>query len=246
MQSEYWSIVYYSLLITISSFLITSIWQDRTSALKRGDEVTVEPDDKSFNDNVQAVEGSYFAVVEEDSEEVGSAVMYRVRTVDGDSMNVRREHLRHRQWYRIAFLEVTNDKKHDCWSSQAFACRRLAFYVVFHKQGLDEALKFALHDAAETAREKAAELAENAGSTAAAAGSVANGASIQGQAAEGVLAAVREARAPVAHQERRRRCDVSEEEFERRQALVKQESGVAATHRQRHTFQVERESQLLV
>ena len=98
MQSEYWSIVYYSLLITISSFLITSIWQDRTSALKRGDEVTVEPDDKSFNDNVQAVEGSYFAVVEEDSEEVGSAVMYRVRTVDGDSMNVRREHLRHRQW----------------------------------------------------------------------------------------------------------------------------------------------------
>ncbi len=46
MQSEYWSIVYYSLLITISSFLITRIWKDRTSALKSGDEVTVEPHDK--------------------------------------------------------------------------------------------------------------------------------------------------------------------------------------------------------
>ena len=118
MQSEYWSIVYYSLLITISSFLITSIWQDRTSALKRGDEVTVEPDDKSFNDNVETVEGSYFAVVQEDSEEVGSAVMYSVRTVDGESMTVRRENMRHRKWYRLAFLQVTNDKKHDCWSSQ--------------------------------------------------------------------------------------------------------------------------------
>ncbi len=80
-----------------------------------------------------------------------------------------------------------------------------------------EVLKFAMHDEAEAAREKAVELAQNAQSTAAAAGSVANGASIQGQAAAAVLAAEREDRAPVAHQ-------VSEEEFERRQALVKHQS----------------------
>ncbi len=55
-------------------------------------------------------------------------------------------------------------------------------------------------------------------------GSVANGASIQGQAAAAVLAAEREARAPVTHQERRRRSEVSEEEFERRQALEKHQS----------------------
>ena len=85
-------------------------------------------------------------------------------------------------WYRIAFLQVTNDKKHDCWSSQAFACRRLVFYDIFHKQGLDEAFKFALHDEAEVAREAAAELAQNAQSTAATAVSVGNGASIEGQA----------------------------------------------------------------
>jgi hypothetical protein len=39
-----------------------------------------------------------------------------------------------------------------------------------------------------------------------------------------VLAAEREARAPVTYQERRRRSEVSEEEFERRQALVKHQS----------------------
>jgi hypothetical protein len=144
--------------------------------------------------------------------------MYSVRTVDGESMNVRRDNLRHRKWYRLAYLQVTNDKKHDCWSSQAFACRRLAFYDISHKQGLEEALKFALHDEAEIPREAAAELAQNAQSTAAAAGSVANGASIEGQAAAAVLAAEREARAPVAHQQHRRRCEVSEEEFERRHA----------------------------
>jgi hypothetical protein len=63
-QSEYWSIVYYSLLISISSFLVSSIWQDRTSTLDKGDEVTVEPDDKSIPGSLEAVEGSFFAIVE--------------------------------------------------------------------------------------------------------------------------------------------------------------------------------------
>ena len=47
---------------------------------------------------------------------------------------------------------------------------------------------------------------------------------------------------------RRKRCDVSEEEFERRHALVQDENfwGVAARNRQCNAFQVERESQLLV
>ncbi len=102
-----------------------------------------------------------------------------------------------------------------------FASRRLAFYDIFHTQGIEEALKFAFHDEAETVRQKAGELAQNAQSTAAAAGSVANGASIQGETVTAVLAAEREVRVPVAHQERRSRCEVSEEEFERRQAWVK-------------------------
>jgi hypothetical protein len=95
-------------------------------------------------------------------------------TVDGDSMNVRRDNLRHCELYRFGFLQVTNDKKYDCWSSQAFASRRLSFYDIFHTQGLEEALKFALHDEAEAEREKATELAQNARSTTATADSVVN------------------------------------------------------------------------
>jgi hypothetical protein len=53
-------------------------------------------------------------------------------------------------------------------------------------------------------------------STASATDSVPNGASSEGQAASAVVTAVREARAPVDHQEHRKRCEVSEEEFESR------------------------------
>jgi hypothetical protein len=49
--------VYYSLLISISSFLVSSIWQDRTSTLDKRDEVTVEPGDKSIPGSLEAVEG---------------------------------------------------------------------------------------------------------------------------------------------------------------------------------------------
>jgi hypothetical protein len=154
----------------------------------------------------------------------------------------------HRKWYRIAFLQVTNDKKHDCWSSQAFSSLRLEFYYIFHKKGLEEALKFALNDEAETERKEAALMAQNTRSVSAAAGTATSGASIQGQAVSAVVTDLRDARAPADQQPRRKRCDVSEEEFERRHALVQDENfwGVTARNRHCNAFQVERESQLLV
>ena len=45
MQSEYWSIKYYSLLISITSFLVASAWKDRQGALDAKMEVTVQPPD---------------------------------------------------------------------------------------------------------------------------------------------------------------------------------------------------------
>jgi hypothetical protein len=221
-QSEYWSIVYYSLLITISSFLISSIWKDRTSALKKGDEVTVEPHDHSCQGHVDVVEGSFFVVVDQDSLEVVSDVTCTVRTTDGEVSLVKREYLRHRKWYRIVFLQGTNDKKHDCWSSQAFTSRRIEFYDIFHKNGLDEALKFASNDKAETARQEATLMAEN--SRCVATVTCDSGASIEGQAeATVVTALLREARAPGDEETRRKSCDVSAEEFERRHVLVQEE-----------------------
>jgi hypothetical protein len=47
---------------------------------------------------------------------------------------------------------------------------------------------------------------------------------VWGQATTAILAADREVRAPVTHHEHRRRSEVSDEEFERRQALVKHQS----------------------
>jgi hypothetical protein len=114
-------------------------------------------------------------------------------------------------------------KKHDCWSSQAFASHRLEFYDIFHTKGLDEVLKFAWNDEAETARKEAALMAENSRCVAAAAGTGASGASIEGQAAAAVITVLRDARAPGDEQPRRKRCDVSEEEFERRHDQVQDE-----------------------
>ena len=98
----------------------------------------MEPHDHSFQDNVHVVQGSYFTFVDQESPEVDSEVMCTVLTTDGQISLVKRECLRHRKWYRIVFLQVTNDKKHDYWSSQDFDTLRLKFYDIFHKKGLDE------------------------------------------------------------------------------------------------------------
>jgi len=148
-QSEYWTVVYYSLLISITSFLVTSLWKDREGAFKKGAEVTVEPEVNSECGSVDVVEGSYFAVADFGSTGVGIDVMYTVITTNGERHEVRREYFRHRKWHRIAFLQVTNDKKHDCWSSQAFAYKRLNFFDIFDKEGFDAAREFARNDRAE-------------------------------------------------------------------------------------------------
>jgi hypothetical protein len=56
-----------------------------------------------------------------------------------------------------------------------------------------------------------------------AAGTGATGVSIEGQAAAGVVTALREAGGPGDEQPHRKRCDVSAEEFERRRVLVQDE-----------------------
>ena len=45
LQSEYWTIIYYTLLISIASFLVASVWRERASVLPIEAEVTVEPAD---------------------------------------------------------------------------------------------------------------------------------------------------------------------------------------------------------
>ena len=68
---------------------------------------------------------------------------------------MQRHILRHLRWHQTAFWQVTNDKKLDCFSSQAFANRRLRYYQIFQKEGSGAALAFLFDDRAEQARKDA-------------------------------------------------------------------------------------------
>ena len=153
LQQEYWIIVHYSLLISIARFLIRSCWMDTTSALPKGTEVTLEPSERSPI-TAELVPGARFAVVKVGSTEVGADVEYTVCCGDGEVLKVPRTRLRHRKWHRIAFLQFTNDKKHDHWSTTAFATRRLGFFQVWNDNGRKAALSFACDDMADAKRKE--------------------------------------------------------------------------------------------
>jgi hypothetical protein len=147
MQSEYWSIKYYSLLISITSFLLASAWKDREGALKAKAEVTVQPDDAPEG-SVRYVAGSYFAVVHEGSAVVGAEVPYVVRRPDGSTETVPRHRLRHRVWHHVAFLGVTNEKQHVATTTQTFFSRQLEFWRLWNDKGRNAAHAFAANDRA--------------------------------------------------------------------------------------------------
>ena len=147
MQSEYWSIKHYSLLISITSFLVSVAWIDRKLPLKAGAEVTVQPADAPIY-SVAYVKGSYFGVVVEGSTTVGRDVAYTVKRPDGSTATLPRHQLRHRVWHRVAFLGVTNEKQHVAVTTQAFFSRQLEFWRIWKEEGRLAALAFAANDRA--------------------------------------------------------------------------------------------------
>jgi hypothetical protein len=102
----------------------------------------VEPVNKSIPGSVETVEGSLFAIVDVGSREVDSDITCTLRMTDGELIHVLRHHLHRRRWYGIAFVQVTNDKKHDCYSLQAFADRRLRFFEIGRKMVSTRHLSF--------------------------------------------------------------------------------------------------------
>ena len=104
LQSDYWKRVYYSLFMTITSFLIlkvgavpltpppigparasltlpaprAQVWLNMESALAKGTEVTVEPEGAPPPSAIPAP-GSFFAVIEDGSTTVGGQVLYQIR-----------------------------------------------------------------------------------------------------------------------------------------------------------------------
>lgn len=129
--------------------------------------------------------------------DVEYVVRHESRNMDAFSLGfcvskVKRSRLRHRKRHRIAFLQITNDKKHDLWSSSAFATRRQEFFQKWQDSGRAAAIEWARNDRAESER-KDAEAAVRAAAAAATAtrltGTQADGATSENQTAVAAAAA---------------------------------------------------------
>lgn len=118
---------------------MSEAWKDRECILAVDTEVTVEPPEyvPPENDAIEAAPGSYWGRVTHLSSDdagnvtsytAGEDVLYAVQAYDGSISHVRRFQLRWRKWHHIAFVQITNDKKHDLYSTSAFARRRLEFF----------------------------------------------------------------------------------------------------------------------
>jgi hypothetical protein len=108
-QSEYWLLKQISLFIGIGKLLSEAAWEATTGTLEVGAEVTIT--------SVQC--GMFWAevVAAGGSEE---RAQYTVRDAAGTLHQFIRCELRARVWYTMAQTGVTNDKKHDSYSTQHF------------------------------------------------------------------------------------------------------------------------------
>lgn len=125
-QSEYWSLVYYSLFIQISSYLEREAWLSCSSFLPPGTMVTVQKDEDDFNAD-EPTEGAFYAVVQTPPLSPSEPQLYSVKVYGHSSLpdeheihGINRERLRHRKWRTTATIGVTDEKRHDAWTTQHF------------------------------------------------------------------------------------------------------------------------------
>ena len=151
MRSEYWHTKYYSLLITITAFLVVADWVERASVLPVGAEVTVQPEWAVPSEGkplLTYTKGNFYATIEEGPAFIGDELEYIVVCSDGSRERVPRRRLRHRVWHRVAFLGVSNEKQHVALTTQAFHTEELEFWRCWHESGRDVALAYAAADRA--------------------------------------------------------------------------------------------------
>jgi hypothetical protein len=82
-QSEYWSLSYYSLFITITSYLKPECWIDRCGVLPVGAEVTVEPAESMVEDSWEPAMGFFYATVVSSPDTPTESAIYMVNTQYG-------------------------------------------------------------------------------------------------------------------------------------------------------------------
>ena len=120
-QSEYWSLTHYSLFIAITTYLLFEAWLHRSSVLSKGTEVTVEPEGLSQPGSLEPAKGSFFATIHSGGIAEGEDVIYVVEKADGTVVGgLERARLRHRKAHTTAFVSVTDEKRHDSYTTQHF------------------------------------------------------------------------------------------------------------------------------
>ena len=131
-QSEYWSLTYYSLFIQITTYLVSSAWLDRRSLLAVDTEVTVELNCDEFG-QLEPAKGAFYAKVHSAPSQEGEGGLYSVKVYghaalhDGEVVSdVPRERLRHRKKQTTATIGITDEKRHDSHTTQHFLDKQFA------------------------------------------------------------------------------------------------------------------------
>ena len=111
-----------SLFFCIGKMLLQSAWAAWSGDLKPGSEVTVEGDKEPFCAEVVSCPADAF--------ELSECI---VRDVAGVEHTVLRNQLRARVWHITAQIGVTNDRKHDSYSTQHFMTAMIEQWLNFHE-----------------------------------------------------------------------------------------------------------------
>lgn len=135
-QSEYWSLVYYSLFIQITTYLVSDAWLDRSSLLSIGAEVTVEMEGSTLGE-LQPTPGAFYAKVSASPGQCGEYEMYSVKVYghpeksDGTVIDgILRKRLRHRVKHTTATIGITDEKRHDAHTTQHFLDQQFRHWLL--------------------------------------------------------------------------------------------------------------------
>eukprot|EP00965_Chrysotila_dentata_P180523 5959505-Pleurochrysis_carterae.AAC.2 len=125
-QSEYWSLKYFSLFITITSFLVTEAWLSRSSHLPESTHVMVEPENAQPGTTIPPL-GSFVAtIVHAPPLGADGSELYTVQPSESTTLLfIPRYRLRHRKLHTTALACITDDKRHDAPTTQHMLNRQL-------------------------------------------------------------------------------------------------------------------------
>lgn len=135
-QSEYWSLVHFSLFIQITWYLSSEAWLHQRSLLAVGAEVTVQSDANDFS-SLAPTKGAFYAKVVCAPSCEGELELYSVKVyshptmADGEKIDgIPRKRLRHRVKYTTTNVGVTDEKRHDAITTQHFLNKQFQHWLL--------------------------------------------------------------------------------------------------------------------